>query len=285
MKKIFLSLLALIICSNVFGQKITKDVLFAKTEEKELLLDLYIPDNSDTKPLIIWVHGGAWHSGSKEGPPLDLVRRGFPMASISYRRSIEAVFPAQIHDINAAVRFLRANATQFGYSAEKIILWGSSAGGHLVALAGMANGDKYLEGSVGDHLNISSDIQGTIDFYGPTNFNTILNQSTPHGLSVRAPALALLYGMPTDDAGDRGISGLASPVNYVDANDPPIFIAHGDQDYQVPINQSIELFGKCQQFGVESKIEFITNNGHGGEGFSQKEFIDMIVDFIGKISK
>ena len=163
-----------------------------------------------------------------------LVEKGFAVVSVDDRLSPVAPFPAQIYDCKAAIRFLRAQQNRYRYDAQRIAIAGSSAGGHLVALAGTTNGRNELEGRVGEHLDQSSSVQATIDYYGPANFMTILKQSTPHGLSVRIPALQLLLGSQPED--NPILAKLESPVFHVDANDPPLLILHGDQDPQVPIN-------------------------------------------------
>lgn len=251
---------------------------YGKTVERDLKLDIYMPDGVKNPVMVVWVHGGAWHSGFKENPPKELLKRGYALASVDFRMSVEAPFPAMIHDIKAAIRFLRGNAEKYGYQKEKIIIWGSSSGGHLVALMGVTNGNSFMEGSIGEYINESSDVNLTLDFYGPSNFKTILSQSTPHGISVRAPALAVLLGKPVEQVPE--LAELASPVFQVDAGDPPIFIAHGNQDNQVPINQSIELWLKLKEVGVKTEFEILGEMGHGGADFSRKEFIDKVVMFI-----
>src|SRR5690606_28277194 len=144
-----------------------KDIVYATIGDRKLLMDLYLPSNKKDPYLIIWIHGGAWSSGTKEEPPLGLLKAGYALASVEYRLSGDAIFPAQIHDLKAAVRFIRANSKKYNVRADRIVVWGSSAGGHLAALMGTSNNNKELEGMVGNHLNESSSVQGTIDFYGP----------------------------------------------------------------------------------------------------------------------
>lgn len=259
-----------------------RDLVYAEVGDRKLVLDLYMTA-SDNPPLIVWIHGGAWHSGSKENPPLGLLEHGYALASVDYRLSVEAPFPAQMHDIKASIRFLRAQADQYGYQSHKIYIWGSSAGGHLVALTGVTNGVEALEGKLGKHMDQSSDIQGVINFFGPTNFLTILSQSTPHGLSVRAPALALLLGKPLDQAED--LARLASPVFHVGAGDPPMMIVHGDQDVQVPVNQALELHAAYQKAGLSSTLEILPGAGHGSPDYFQPTFIEKVATFLNEISK
>jgi acetyl esterase/lipase len=272
-----LALLFLLFPLSVRSQNYA-NVVYGDTPERSLKMDIYMPVGVENPQMVVWVHGGAWHSGSKENPPKDLLNRGFALASIDYRLSIEAPFPAMMYDIKAAIRFLRGNANKYGFQKEKIIIWGSSAGGHLVALAGLTNGNKDLEGNIGEFLNESSDVNLTLDFFGPSNFTSILKQSTPHGVGVRAPALALLLGKPVEEAKELAI--LASPIFHIDASDPPMYIAHGNQDNQVPVNQSIELWLKLKEAGVKTEFEILGEMGHGGLAFSKKEFIDSVETFI-----
>ncbi len=279
-KKVMLTSLAIFSGQTLLAQSIIKDITYALTPEKELKLDLYLPDGTSNPYLVVWVHGGAWHSGSKENPPQDLVKLGYAMASISYRRTPEAKFPALIHDIKAAVRFLRSHANQYGYRGDKITLWGSSAGGHLVALAGLTNNHEGLEGKIGNDLATSSEIQAVVDFFGPADLTTILSQSTPHGLNVRTPALTLMFGKPLDQAAEE--LKMASPVYHVDAGDPPLFICHGDLDPQVPINQSIQLYGKYRELKLPVQLEYVHGGGHGGKQFSDPSLIQKVDQFLKK---
>lgn len=260
---------------------VTRNIVYAEVGGKKLLLDLYMPAWKNDPYLVIWVHGGAWRSGSKESPPTGLLDAGYALASINYRLSEEATFPAAIHDIKAAIRFLRGNAKKYNYRSDRIIIWGSSAGGHLAALAGTTNNDKALEGTLGNYLNESSSVQAIIDFYGPANFLTILKQSTPHGVSVRAPALKLFLGKPVEEAPD--LARQASPVYQVDSTDPPLMIVHGDQDIQVPVNQSLELMAAYKKLSLPVEIEFIPGADHGDGVYYRKEVMEKVKNFLSKL--
>jgi acetyl esterase/lipase len=266
-----------------FSQTEFKNIVYSKTEKRDLLLDIYLPENQTSPYLIVWVHGGAWHSGSKENPPMGLVKLGHAMASVDYRLSVEAPMPAMVHDVKAAIRFLRGNAKKYGFRSDQIIIWGSSAGAHLAALVGTTNGNKELEGTLGDYTNQSSDVQAIIDFYGPTNFMTILQQSTPHGISVRAPAMALLLGKPVEQVPE--LAKLCSPVYQVDPKDPPIFIAHGDQDVQVPVNQSLELKAAYEKNKLRVQMEVVPGAGHGSDDYYTSSFMEKVNMFIESVMK
>lgn len=257
------------------------DIQYATADGHALLLDLYLPRGVKQPPLLVWIHGGAWRAGSKASMPLgDLVQHGFAVASVDYRLSPVARFPAQIHDIKAAIRFLRGSADKYGYNADKIGILGSSAGGHLVALMGVTNGTPQLEGDLGDFNQESSRVDAIVDYYGPTNFMTILPQSTPHGLSVRVPALQLLLGDRPENKPD--LARLASPVYHVDDNDPPLLMIHGDQDPQVPINQSHELHGKYKQHKLDVTFEVVHGGAHGGPQFFDAQRMQLVEDFLRK---
>ena len=269
--------------SAAFSQSEFKNIVYAKAAKGSLLLDIYLPQNQVSPYLIVWIHGGAWRSGSKEEPPMGLVKLGYAMASVDYRLSVEAPMPAMVQDIKAAIRFLRANAKKYGYRSDKIIIWGSSAGGHLAALVGTTNGNAQLEGTLGDYVKQSSAIAAVIDFYGPTNLMTILQQSTPHGISVRAPALALLLGKPVEQVPE--LAKLSSPVYHVDPSDPPMFIAHGDQDVQVPVNQSLELKAAYEKNKLMVQLEIVPGAGHGSDDYYTDAFLGKVDAFIKSVLK
>jgi len=275
---LLLCLMPTLICSVAVAEE-HRDLIFAKVGDQELALDLYVPEEIKSDVLLVYVHGGAWRKGSKESVPVkDLVSRGYALASVNYRLSTEAKFPANVHDIKAAIRFLRAKHSDFGIKADKIVILGSSAGGHLAALVGVSNGKKELEGKVGAHLDQSSDVQGIVSFYGASNLETILAQSTPHGLSVRVPALELLLGSVPEK--NPAIARLASPVAHVDRKDPPLLLIHGDQDPQMPINQSLELQAVYEESG--RRVEFINVHGgtHGGDRFYADAMLERVMRFL-----
>lgn len=259
--------------------EVKRDIEYARIDAHALTLDLHIPKSNVRSPLIVWVHGGAWRSGSKANMPLTaLVAKGYPVASVDYRLSTEARFPAQIHDIKAAIRYLRAHTSEWGLSAEKIVIAGDSAGGHLAALVGVSNGHAELEGAVGDNRDRSSSVQGIISFYGASNLATILDQSTPHGLSVRVPALDLLLGGQPKDLPE--LARLASPVFHVDADDPPLLLLHGDKDPQMPIKQSEELRESYERAKLPVQFVIVADAAHGGAAFYDPERIAIVEKYL-----
>jgi len=274
--------LILIILSTITAfsqtQPTHKDIVYAIVDGKELKLDLYLPSKPVTPGLLVWVHGGAWRGGTKDGVLKVFPENGIPTASIEFRQSTEAKFPAQIHDIKAAIRFLRAKASSLGYTADRVVIAGSSSGGHLAALTGVTNGHAELEGKVGEHLKQSSSAQGILDYFGASNLTTILTQSTPFGLNMRKPALELLLGALPDKNVD--LAKLASPVFHVDPKDPPLLIFHGEQDPQMPISQSHELAGAYKSARLDVHFDVVYGAAHGGDAFYSPERLKLALDFV-----
>ncbi len=265
--------------SNAAETMVRRDLEYARVGELSLKLDLHQPPGKQRSPLIVWVHGGAWRSGSKTSMPLKkLVEDGWVVASVDYRLSTQARFPAQIHDIKAAIRFLRGNVGRLGIAARQIVIAGDSAGAHLAALVGVSNGHAELEGEVGADGSQKSDVQGILSFYGAANLTSILKQSTPHGLSVRVPALDLLLGGQPEQVPE--LARLASPVFHVDKQDPPLLLLHGDQDPQMPINQSHELCGAYQKVGARVQFEVVHGAAHGGAAFYDPERLELVRKFL-----
>jgi acetyl esterase/lipase len=269
------------LCVGIAGPQKLVDLEYAKAGEISLKLDLYLPSDVNDSALIVWVHGGAWRGGSKNSVSIEpLVEKGYSIASVDYRLTPVAPFPANVHDIKAAIRYLRGHADHYGYNKEKFVVSGSSAGGHLAALVGVSNGHPKLEGNLGDYTNQSSDIAAIVDFYGASNLTTILKQSTPHGLGVREPALDLLIGGQPEAVPE--MAKLASPVFHVDASDPPLLLIHGDQDPQMPINQAHEIHGQYKNLRLPVLFEVIHGGGHGGKAFFDEERLALVDWFLKK---
>ncbi len=262
------------------NHRVFNDVEYAIAGGRALKLDLHLVESRQA-PLIVWVHGGGWRSGSKSEMPLGkMMDAGYSIASVDYRLSTEAPFPAMLHDIKGAIRFLRASAAQYGYDASRLTVAGNSAGGHLAALVGVTNGVKALEGTVGGHLDQSSDVQAAISLFGASNLMTILAQSKPQGLKMRGPALQLLLGGLPEEKPE--LAKLASPVHHLDAKDPPLLLVHGDADPQMPPEQSQELAEACKKAGVPVELVIIPGAKHGGKVFFDEEHTALMKRFLDK---
>lgn len=244
------------------GVTVYRDVAYVTNGHERQKLDLYVPDTGENLPLIIWVHGGAWRGGDKTHyNPKEYLKAGYAGASINYRLSQHAVFPAQIEDVKAAVRWLRANAETYRFDPNRFAAWGSSAGGHLVAMLG-TTGD-VAEFEVGENLGVSSRVQAVVDYFGPTDFLQMDAQSLPDGLVHDAPDSpeSQLVGGHIQEHKDR--VARANPITYVSKDDPPILIIHGDQDKLVPYHQSVLLHDALEEAGVTVTFYKVEGGGHG----------------------
>lgn len=257
-----------------------KDIVYATVGGHALALDLHLPAGIAHPPLVVFVHGGAWSSGDKTQYPDFLLAGGYAVASVEFRSSREARFPADVQDIKAAIRFLRAKAQEYGYGAERIAIAGSSSGGHLAALVGTTNGVAELEGTEGEYLGESSAVQAIVSWSGASNLTTILSQSTPFGLQVREPALKLLLGGLPDQV--PALAKLASPVGHVGAGAPPALLVHGDQDRQMPVNQTLELEAAYRRAKLPVDLIVVAGAGHVDKAFFSGEPAQRALVFLGR---
>lgn len=247
------------------GTRVIRDLGYVTNGHPRQKLDLYLPAQGTNLPLVVWIHGGAWLAGSKEQcRALPLLKEGFAVASVNYRLSQHAIFPAQLEDCKAAIRWLRAHARLYGIDPDRIGVWGESAGGHLAALLG-TTGD-ITEFDTGENLDVSSRVQAVCDWFGPTDF--IQMNRFPEGQNHNAPASpeSRLIGGPILENKDK--ARRANPITYVSKDDPPFLIMHGDKDRVVPINQSELLAEALKSAGVKVTFHVVGGAGHGfgGEG-------------------
>ncbi len=262
------------------GVKAERDLAYVEGGHERQKLDLYLPEKAEGPlPLIIWVHGGGWQNGSKDGcPPLraGYVAQGYAVASINYRLSGHAVFPAQIEDCKAAIRWLRAHAKEYSLDPQRFGVWGSSAGGHLVALIGTSGDVKEFD--VGANLDQSSRVQAVCDYYGPTDFTVFVTTPGYESHATDASPEAKLIGGAVMQNKDK--AARVNPITYVTKDDPPYLIVHGDKDPTVPINQSQLLFEALKKTEVSAHFHTIHGAGHGGPGFAGKNIDDMVSQFF-----
>lgn len=274
------SLTSRIHADDVAPHKTHRDIVFAEVDGHRLKLDLYLPSGIDEAPLVVWIHGGGWRAGSKKKVPiLDLTKHGFAVASISYRFTMDAIFPAQIHDCKAAVRWLRANAGKYGYNADWIGVAGSSAGGHLALLMGVSDGVKELEGDVGGNLDRSSATQAIIDYFGPSDF--VLRGRTQPGRAYteKSGSFALLGGVKNGRL-DPEVEKFASPAHYVSEDDPPLLIFHGKIDQTVLLDQSEHIAKLYEEAGLKARLVVLDKAGHGGKQFFSENYFDTARMFL-----
>jgi len=249
------------------------DVKYVPDGDAAQSLDVYFPEKPAAQrlPLLIWIHGGAWQGGSKSGLPyLSQLPRGYVAASIEYRFSQKATFPAQIQDCQAAIRWLRANAERYSIDPDRIGVGGASAGGHLAALVGTSGGKKAFP-MIGGNEDQSDRVQAVCDVFGPTDFWTVAAQADEDkdvkyifNWNKGDPYSKLIDGKLGED---KEKCDAVSPVHYVSKDNPPFLILHGDRDALVPYAQSVELSDLLANAGVEVTLQRFPGAGHGGPAF------------------
>ncbi|MGB1925083.1 MAG: alpha/beta hydrolase fold domain-containing protein [Rubripirellula sp.] len=266
------------------GTSVQKDIVYAAVGERKLHLDFYHPSSDpgdELLPLVVWVHGGGWRSGSKNGagPSLALLSRGFAVASIEYRLSGEAIFPAAVADCKAAVSFLRHHAEKFRIDADRIGAWGSSAGGHLVSMLGTTGDDTafQLHPITKDS---SSAVQAVCNWFGPTDF---LRMNDTRGAidhdSAESPESRFIGGRIQENPEKVQ---RANPVSYITKVDPPFLHLHGSNDRLVPLSQSQLFHDALRSAGVSSNLHVVKGGGHGFGGAEEpmKDLVERSIGFF-----
>jgi acetyl esterase/lipase len=274
------------------GVRAEKDIPYVPGGDEAQRLDLYLPEQAADSPLplIVCIHGGGWRGGSKAWCPMAyMVGRGCAVASVEYRFSQKAVFPAQIQDCQAAIRWLRANRKKYNFDPDHIGVIGASAGGHLVALLGTAGGKKAFA-PIGGNEEQSDRVQAVCDYYGPTDFNTVMQQAADD----KNVKNIFQFNTPSDPysgligvslGSDKHKSDAVSPVHYVSQDNPPILILHGTFDSLVPYAQSTEFVGALKAKGVDVLLQTLPGSGHGGPAFGKPALATLITNFFDKYLK
>lgn len=267
--------------SNV---KIIRNIEYATVDDQQLMLDLFLPEGSGSEkpPLLVWIHGGGWRAGSRAKPPVRrLAEDGIAIASISYRFTDVAIFPAQIHDCKGAIRWLRANAEEYGYDDGRIAVGGSSAGGHLALLVGTTAGVKELEGTVGGNEQFSSSVLAVVDYFGPSDFLLRGRTQPEMAYSEKAGSFALLGGLqPGASSVDKRLEKTASPSHWVGKGDPPLLMLHGTKDTRVLMDQSERMLDHYKEFDLEAELIRVKDAGHGGMEFFLGENYQRVREFL-----
>jgi acetyl esterase/lipase len=271
------------------------DISYAAASNAQRL-DIYIPDEGDGPfPVILSIHGGAFKGGDKADsqviPMLEGLNRGYAVVPINYRLSSEAIFPAQINDVKASIRWIRANAKQYKLNPDKIAAWGGSAGGHLSAMAGTSGNVKELENLSQGNADQSSCVQAVVDWFGPTDFLKMDEQlkeskvNNPQTHSIPDSPESELIGKNISEAPE--LVKAANPETYITKDDPPFLIQHGLIDNLVPYQQSVNLARKLELVIGKEKvtIELLQDSGHGGPAFSTPHNLEKVFLFLDKYLK
>ena len=271
-----------------------KDLAYATLSSAQKL-DIYLPTTgSGPFPLVIMVHGGGFMFGDKaDGGGLTgvdaLLAAGYAVASINYRLSGEAQYPAQIFDAKASVRFLRANAAQYNLNPDKFGAWGASAGGNLVSLLGTTCGVAELEGAELGNADQSSCVQAVVDWFGPIDFLKMQEQLTEAGCSATTDDASSpesnLVGAPIQTVPEKVT--LTNPMNYITANDAPFFIENGTADCNIPPVQNKNLADALSAVIGADNVTYVSleGAGHGGSQFETVENLAKVIAFLDKYLK
>jgi acetyl esterase/lipase len=259
------------------GTQVLLDVAYVTNAHARQHLDLYVPKTEGKLPLIIVVHGGGFWSGDKARENVQqFLRAGYAAASLNYRLSGDAIFPAAVQDCKAAVRWLRAHAAEYHLDPDQFGAWGTSAGGNLVAMLGTTGETRQFD--VGEYLEVSSQVQAVSDYYGPSDFlqmdaHRVLPNGQVHDLPDSPEARYV--GGPIQEHKDWVAK--ANPITYITAKCPPFFLAHGDKDPLVAHHQSELLEAALKQAGVP--VTFYTVKG-GGHAFKDATADKMMMEFF-----
>ncbi len=269
-----------------------KNVSYASDTLTGHRMDIYLPANdAATHPVIVVIAGSAWFGNDTKQRAFDvigtpLLRAGYAVVAINHRSSREATFPAQINDVKAAVRYIRAHAAKYRLNTYKIGIAGDSSGGHLSAMMGTSrNADEHtigayshsLEGDIGEYPDARSSVQAVVDWYGPTTFQQMdgCGSEMNHDAADSPESIVIGGAIQENDE----LSALADPITYIDSTDPPFLILHGDKDPLVPHCQSELLYEALQSAGVESRLVIVPGGGHG-PGMWIEKYTDQMVAFF-----
>ena len=263
-----------------------KDLNYAGDGKSYHTLDVYSPTSSNNKsPLILTIYGSAWKSNRSKASKYikkslikPLIDAGFAVASINHRSSTDALFPAQIHDVKAAIRFLRGNASEYKIDPSFVGVTGSSSGGHLAAMAGTTSHNKLMEGNVGEFLDYDSHVNAVVDWFGPTDFllMDICGSKMVHD-AVNSPESKLIGGAIQEN---KEKASAANPINYISSKTPPFLIIHGMVDLTVPYCQSKVLKMALERANIESELISVRDGGHGKNVFIDKYKVKMVNFFL-----
>ena len=256
------------------------DIPYADSDEPRQRLDLLLPRERKNKlPVIVAIHGGGWIGGDKRavvGRLANFVATGqYAGASVGYRLSNQAAWPAQIHDCKAAIRWIRGNADKYGLDPERIGVIGWSAGGHLAAILGTTGDLSDLEGELGAYRDQKTTVQCVVDFFGPSDLRVVWEDP---GKSAGRPSVLVerLLGGPVKERLE--VARSASPVAFVSANDPPFLIVHGTVDPTVPYRQSVRLRDRLREAGVPVALITVEGGGHGA--FRNPKIDELVSQFF-----
>lgn len=272
---------------------VQKNIVFKTVKGRDIKLDLYLPTMSknDQHPLLIWVHGGAWKRGTKDDIPTknplllnSVINAGYALASVDYRLSGEAIFPAPVSDINDAINYLHENAVQYQILADEVVVMGRSAGGHLAGLIGATNAYDDID----FYVKPLYEVAAVVSFFGPTDLISLgnkpartsaqkSNNKTSDNPSKQSSVARFLGDHPQNVP---DLAKQASITTYINQNTPPFIMFHGTLDRQVPLSQSTMLQKLLDQHNVDNQLYIEEGVGHSAPVFDTDKYVPYIINFL-----
>ncbi|MDX8339407.1 alpha/beta hydrolase [Draconibacterium sp. IB214405] len=269
-----------------------KDVVFHETKSIDgdpmsLKMDILTYKDNKVRPCVVYVIGGGFSFAAKERNLYDryeIAKAGYVVASVQYHVISTGIYSDAVKDVKAAIRFMRANAKEYGIDPENIGIWGESAGGYLTAMVATTNGEKQFE--EGAYLDQSSDVKAAVDAYGLSDLTKIGadfdEEAEKAHFTVISPDGQFIHGK------NSGLTSLdkpevvakANPITYVDKNDPPFLLFHGTNDMAVSPSQTLLLHNALRDKGVSSTRYVLDGAGHASAEFSDPQVINIIIDFL-----
>lgn len=260
-----------------------EDLVYAEADGGKLMLNLYRPAVDGEVPVVLYLHGGGWRRGDRtndvEARVLPVVRAGLAVATIDYRLAPLSTYPAQIHDVKAATRWLRGHATEHGLRGGRVGVWGASAGAMLGTLAALTAGDQALEGSLGDENSQSSALDAVVHWFGPTDFVTTATRTPMEAGLLPPPFESVLFGEGTADEVAATASS-ASPIERIHGGAPPFLIVHGDRDRMTPLADARAFHEALSRAGVEASLVTVGGAGHEDPRFQQPMILGLTAAFF-----
>lgn len=258
------------------------DLEFAQLDGGPLTLDLYRPAGEALVPVVVYLHGGGWQVGDKTDGAKErlaaLAERDIAVASANYRLVDAAIYPAQVHDVKGAVRWLKEHGAQYNLATARVGVWGASAGAYLASMVGLTRDDADLEGTVGGNVHQSSAVDAVVHWFGQSDLWANSRRSWLESEILGAPFEGPLLG--AEQLTDADLARSASPLYRVHAAAPPFLIAHGDSDRVTPVAQSAALHDALVRAGAESTMILLGGAGHEGAAFDRPDHLDMTASFL-----
>lgn len=262
------------------------DLIYNTAADRDLLADLYLPDTAQPPPVVVYIHGGGWAQGSRSDHHdtrlAAIAGTGLAVLSIDYRLVDQAHFPAQVHDVKSAVRWIKAHGEQYGLDTERVGLWGASAGAVLAALAGLTAGHDAWENDTGKTGGHTSDVHAVVFWFGISDFTSTTTRSALEALLVPDGPEAAFLGLSSgaEVAEHPQIARRASPLQWVHAAAPPFLIAHGDRDRMVPVAESVALHAALTRVGAQSTLMTLGGAGHEDAAFDTAANLGATAGFL-----